>query len=721
MVSKRSKFVVWVVLTMFIVSLGPAIARADTSPGTSLEQAIKIVKTNFEVPAEYKDFSSGFTNYDNRQVWNLNWNAVQEPGGKGGSFNAKVDAECGEIIGMSIWQPDSPVKNREAKFSPSEAREMAVTFLNRVASQRVAFLKEMPDNEIMNLSSYGPSTYRMRWQRVENQIPVEGDGADVEINLTNGEVSSYNLRWSKFEMPDSTGIVTREAAEQAFKDAEMLELQYLLDSKIRPLASDLDENQVSLVYRLVHKSSGIIDAVNGKPWESDQQYWLMNEKRLSESAGGGADAAQSAIPLTPEEESEIGKTANLLTQEQAVAAVQKWIKAPDGAALRSANLEKDWQNPNLRIWNLQWSSQKNETYSYLWARVNAATGEVLSFSLDYPRTGKETFTLDSKGARDIAEAFLKQIQPERFAQVIFESEQESRQGPVEPYDGPIWSLQWTRLVNGVKCPNNGFNVSVDRHTQKIISFSLNWSEKNFPKPDGILSMDKAEQAFFNNTPLTLVYSPVYGQDRAECFKLFYAPLDPNQRITSQIMDAFNGEPLDSQGKPLSKQPQPYFFNDIAGHFAEKEISLVGKAGFMGEYGSSFRPQENVGAASLFRVLIGARNGLYSVQNYTDDEVLMQAVNMGWLKETITKDALVSRKLLAKVVIRSLGLEYLAQVPGIYRYPYQDKVSPALEGYATLCWGLGIIKGDGQNFNPDKPISRAEAAVVAVRLLGQSNR
>jgi hypothetical protein len=713
LLSKRCKIMVWVVLTLFMVSLGPSIALADSSPGISLEEAIKIVKNTFEVPQEFQEFSSGFANYDKRQIWHLNWNALQEPGSQGGSFNAQVDAQSGEIISMSHWQPGSPDKKQDAKISPSEAREAAVAFLNQVAPQRVAFLKEMPDNQIMELSPYGPGTYQVRWQRMEKQIPVEGDGAVVQINLSDGQVRSYNLNWSQAEMPDPTGIISQEKAQQSFKDAGMLELQYLLNSGFRPLASNSDENKVALVYRLVHKSYGVIDAMTGEPRESGRQY--LNEKEMAVKRS----ADQAAIPLTPEEEREIGTTANLLTQEQAAAAVHKWIKAPEGAVLNSANLEKDWQDPNLRIWNLHWSSQKDDSYSYLWAQVNAATGEVLSFSLGYPQSDKAKYTLDREGARRIAEAFLKQIQPERFTQVSLEAEQESE--AVEPYEGPNWSLQWTRLVNGIKCPGNGFNVSVDRHTRQVLSYSLNLSEKEFPSPDGVLSMDEAEQAFLKHTPLTLIYSPVYGRDRVESYQLVYAPQDPNQRISSQIMDAFNGEPLDWQGKPWSEQPQAYSFDDIAGHFAEKEINMIGKAGFMGEYGISFHPQENVSAASLFRVLIGTRNGLYSVQNYSDEEILILARNMGWLKETIASDAAVSRELLAKVVIRSLGLDYLAEVPGIYRYPYQDQVDPVLQGYATLCWGLGIIKADGKSFSPGKQISRAEAAVIAVRLLGQINR
>lgn len=289
------------------------------------------------------------------------------------------------------------------------------------------------------------------------------------------------------------------------------------------------------------------------------------------------------------------------------------------------------------------------------------------------------------------------------------------------YDGPVWSLQWTRLVNGIKCPNNGFSVSVDRKTRQIILFSMNWTNKEFTKPDKIMDMAAAEQSFLNNTPLTLVYTPVTDGETTASYKLVYKPKDPEGRVVSGILDAFSGEPLDWQGQPLAKQPRAYVFNDISGHFAEKEISLLGKAGFMGEYGNAFHPGENIAAASLFRTLIGVRNGLYNVQEYSDEEVLMQAANLGWLEESVGKGDPISRELLTKVAIRYLGLEYLAQVPGIYRYPYQDKISPDIEGYATLCWGLGIIKGDGQYFNPDHLISRGEAAMIITRLYNQGQR
>ena len=55
LLSKRCKTMVWVVLTC-LWSVWAVIALADSSPGISLEEAIKIVK-HFEVLQEFQEFS----------------------------------------------------------------------------------------------------------------------------------------------------------------------------------------------------------------------------------------------------------------------------------------------------------------------------------------------------------------------------------------------------------------------------------------------------------------------------------------------------------------------------------------------------------------------------------------------------------------------------------------------------------------------------------------
>jgi len=61
-------------------------------------------------------------------------------------------------------------------------------------------------------------------------------------------------------------------------------------------------------------------------------------------------------------------------------------------------------------------------------------------------------------------------------------------------------------------------------------------------------------------------------------RLVYQPLAAPGVAASDLLDARTGGFLDWEGKPLSQQPRAYRFKDLAGNFAEKEISLLGQAG-----------------------------------------------------------------------------------------------------------------------------------------------
>ncbi len=60
-----------------------------------------------------------------------------------------------------------------------------------------------------------------------------------------------------------------------------------------------------------------------------------------------AATRDEAVSLSPEEQREVEKSAGLITQGQAVEAVKRWVKIPDNMELRSAGLEKAWNNPGL--------------------------------------------------------------------------------------------------------------------------------------------------------------------------------------------------------------------------------------------------------------------------------------------------------------------------------------------------------------------------------------
>ena len=205
--------------------------------------------------------------------------------------------------------------------------------------------------------------------------------------------------------------------------------------------------------------------------------------------------------------------------------------------------------------------------------------------------------------------------------------------------------------------------------------SLDWSNLTFPAPEGILGDSPAADTFFKASPLTLSFVQVYGPSGPGEVRLVYQPLAAPGAAASDLLDARTGELLDWEGKTLSQLLRARRFNDIAGNFAVKEISLLGQAGIFGEYGDAFRPAEKVTAVSLLRAMLMAKGNIFDGGKPTNQEILKRARDQGWLKEDLPSGGTVSRETLVKLPIRMLDLDRAARVEGICRVRSNVKVAP----------------------------------------------
>lgn len=712
--TKKTRFTAAVIFVLLLLIIIPASApAATTGTSVSLEQAIQTVKQNFSVPSEYSELTSGFNSSDFSQSWSLNWSS---PKGKGGSFSAQVDAQSGEIISMYLWMPDNDQAVKIPVLSVNEARQKCTILLKRLLPIRGSSLQLIPDKQLIPLSSYGPLSYSVRWQRVVNDIPVDGDGASMEINLASGVITNYSLNWNNTTVPDSSGIISPEKARQSFINNKMLKMQYMQPSEDMPRNHD-SEQQPILVYGIMHPSNGVIDAKSGTPLVLDQRHWMEGGKGADERMGNYSKQMTLPAPLTPQETKEIKQIANLLSQDEAAAAVAKYLSIPAGMTLKSSTLDADWQNPDMRIWNLNWDSPSTSSSpSSLYARVNALTGELYSFNLSRPSNNKKATALTGNEARQIADTFLKKIHPQRFQQVVFNE----LNGPIEQ-DADTVRFNYQRVVNGIPCPFNSMDINIDRTSQEVCSFNLTWSEKTFPPTAGTMSIDQANAVFLKGAPLTLTYSLVYSSDNASSqMRLVYKPQTPPGQPESSIIDAHNGTWLDYKGEPVKDELQANDFTDIAGHFGEKEIRLLAQAGLFTEYGKEFHPDENITLISMLRAMLGTKEGIYAAHGLTDEQIMERAVELHWLPDTKTPLAtIVTRDLLARLMVRYLDIEFLTKYPSdMYQLPFKDAdtLSGNLKSYAALTRGTGLIMGDGINFDPAHKVTRAEAAVGMVRLL-----
>jgi hypothetical protein len=686
------------------------------SPGSiSLDKAIQIVKQNFNIPSDLQEFSSAFDSSDNRQVWRLNWTASE---GKEGSFMAEIDANSGEIMSMYRWQGQATSGSKIPSISITQARQTGQKLLNQLLPGKSPDLVMDQESSIIPLDSYG--SYNIYWKRTYNKIPVGIDYASMEIDRHSGEVLHYNLHWTNTKLPEPVGIISQKQAGEVFDNEQMLKLQYIFLSTIQPLKGDQKSPAPRLVYAIKHQSDAMIDAFSGTP--------IIAENIISGAGGMGESAKRmnsaatrdEAVSLSPEEQREVEKSAGLITQGQAVEAVKKYVKIPDNMELRSAGLEKAWNNPGLRTWNLNWQLTATDKSSYgnLWAQVNAANGELLSFHLNLPPAEGTASAIGKDEARQMAEAFIKGIQPQRWNEVTFYDNGLQNNSPER--DADAWSFNYLRLVNSALCPDDGIRITVDAKRKQVSSYSLDWTEASFPSTTGVLGTDKANEVFLKTIPLKLRYTFIQKPGEPPLVKLVYFP---ESKDGLSMLDAKTGQTLYQDGQSVSDKPQPYIFNDIEGHFAQKEISLLGQAGIFGEYGNSFHPDENITLRSLLKAMLVSREGNYGIGKIEDQELINRCQRLGWIKESPDLNSQVSRDNLSLLMLRFLEIEYLTRIEGIYQVSYQDtaQLSPISKAAAALTWGLGIIKADGKNYNPAHIVSRGEAAAALVHTLAVNTR
>ncbi|SHI13308.1 YcdB/YcdC domain-containing protein [Desulfosporosinus lacus] len=699
-------------------------------PEVSLEKAIQIVKTNFDVPTQYTDFSSSYNTYDGRQVWALRWNGTAE---RPGEFAAEVNAINGDIVSMNYWKNEDQLANSPSvpTITKAEAQEISSKLLSRLLGKRTEELSLIPSElEIVPLN-YGPFNYSLQYQRLINGVPFLSNEANVQVSSTDGHITSYNLNWNDVKAPEVKGVISVDQAQQAFVAAPFFKLQYWIPASYRPLLAG-KKQEAKLVYQLRgDNNGGAIDALTGLPLQLKPGEWLATDQ----SGVGGMGSAKSkgansvsdgAQVLTPQEQQEVERTAKLLKQDEAIAAVKRWVEIPDNLTLRSANLSKDWRNDDKRIWSFEWSIIETDTKEgnskYINARVSATTGELLGFAISTQQNDKTEVKLDRAAAQKLAEEFLKKVQPERFNQVVLDSETDLiSKMSLEPWNNQAFS--YGRVVNGVDFPENGMSINVDPVAGIVTNFELNWSEYDLPGLSGILSKDKAVESFLKARPLTLTYVRIYSNGIPGDLRLVYLPIAKDRSIPiSNILDAKSGELLDYQGQPVEKGPKPYSFTDLAEVTGAAEITVLGQAGLFGDYENSFKPQEKMSVASMLRAMYLSRFGLWGNMGLSEKEVMNKAKELGWLTEDLKPSDPVNRELLAKVLMRYIQLNKLAELKDIYQVSFQDsdQISSDALGYVAIASSTGIIKVEGQVLAPRETVSRAEAATALFRALGWHN-
>lgn len=674
----------------------------------SAEQAAQIVKDNFIIPTKYTQMSTGYNDYNNTGTYTLNWNADDQ---SEGSFNAEVDATTGEIINVNQWDGPFQAAFKLPVLSEEEAEQIAANLIGKLVGKHqteMRLVKDEPQN--FRLSDGQPFTYDFHWIRIVNGIEFPGNGVNVGVSGVDGSIRNYNFNWTRnLVFPEAKNVISLEKARQIFMNTPMIELQYYIPQSIKPQSQEVQ--RVLLVYQISNcYSGGAINALTGKPVTLDPQegtYRTMSavstvsSDLLTDAASSGTNVLSQAISKT-----------NRISRDDAVDIVKKMVDIPSDLVVHSSNLSPDWQNPNDQVWNLDWSSQPDTTeFRFINARVNAITGDFIGFGMSGPtNSGDKSNPLSRESAGQLAEDFLRHVQADRFKLVKLDAG--SFSGGEMPSN--IQGFHFVRMVNGLPVTGNGMDIAVDTVAKQVTNYNLNWSEINFPSPSNLISLNQATERFLQARPLALNYSLIYHQNGQQEVQLVYQTNPDNSMFIPGMLDAQTGELVDWYGKPQSQNALSHHYKDIRGNFAEKEISIMGLTGALGEYGDTFHPDEKITVGSLLRAILTAEgNGRDGV--LSDNDLLKIAKDRHWIQDDMILDSDLNRANLSKLMIRLINMESSAQIKGIYAVPFNDAmtIQPDSLGYMALAWGLGILKIDGNNVLPDKIVTRAEAAYAIV--------
>mgnify|MGYP000064532933 CR=1 FL=1 len=718
--TKMKKVLALILVLTFVLSC--SIQALALNAGISQEEAIQKIKDIFDTTT-YDRFNVSYNeNHDNKKIWELSWSKTQAPYG---SLYASIDAKTGNILSISLYKGYDPNRKTSPipKYSEEEARKIAESFAKKLQPEEFAKTKllsrDMPVYPI-DRDAYSDS-YSFNFTRMENDIPVEGNGIKITVDAHTGEIENYTFTWSWEPLPSSKNIISIQDAEQIFKDETGLKLIYR-----RYYDYPTQKDDIKLVYTLERPGSVLIDAVTGKML--DNEYFDLYTRAAAETAQK-ADA-----DFTPVENKQVEITKNCISKEAAINIVKKYISIPDGFKQRSAYLYEGYDNPEHKIWNIEWQkSSADGEDGFISARVNAITSELLSFDIyDYSKHSKEfKQNYDRSAALKKAEEFLKKHQPERFANVMLEEIKERIESPEKVQKH---SFNYIRLVNGIPYTANGFNITVDAETGKITNYHMNWHEKNFPSADGVLEKADAEARFLSDIGLELVYASLYNsKEETYDYKLVYK-VKPAKSYT---FDAFDFQPLDYNGKPIKEETKTDF-TDIKGHWAEKDIQLLVDLGIIKSEESLFRPDVAITEGEFIKLLMVAKGHRISDDRpivpiiraeshvKSDDDIskyIEEAIKLGWVKDNeVSAKSSLSREKAAAFVIRAMGYEKVASIPEIYKDTVKDSASVKLEykGHTAIAMGLKILSATNGNFYPKNSVSRAQAATILVRMLKASS-
>lgn len=694
---------------------GVAVSAKTSLNKDLMAEVLEKVKNKLDIGNEFDEFNYDFWEDANGTAkWAFSWSMKDES-----KYVYATADKAGHIYNYEINKYSN--RGEDELLIPQYTRDelipSALEWVNKAEPETEGKLKYSQ----AGYSRYD-GTYTISFIRVENGIDMPDNGVRVRVSSVDGEISGFSANWEyKVKLTKPEKLISEAEAKEKLGTKLGMDLEYRL-------GWDKDGNEKVFLAYSPNRSYLSVNAKTGKLYTSKSysaDEWDEEEKSMATADNAAlAPAAAGSKGLSDVEIAKIDEIDGILTSDEVVEMLlnNPYLYSEDVSYANDAYL---YQDNGAYIWNISLNDErpfdydddnyeKNSWYrSSIYARVDAATGEILSYNASvrdfYEYTDEELANLKvnftKKQCTGIFEDFVKSQNAERLAET--KRTEMSKAFPIaydevtNKYSYSGYSMDYTRMHENIPFKANGISGSVEGVTGKVASYYVNWNEVEFPSSKNIISEKDAFDTFIGFSNFDKVYELV------TVFSKDYSKKETKSRLVYRVnagyadyVDAVSGKRVDYSGEEYVEQSGDFAYTDIEGSVYQRTIQLLADMG-IGFEGSEFKPGQVITAKEFNDLLSKSRYYWYS----SDEKQKAED------KELTREDAAVQ-------IIDFFDLSDFAKMD-IFKTGFDDEASISADklGAVALVKGLKFMKPAKNNsFKPAQKVTRGEAAEIVLDVM-----
>lgn len=723
----KKKLLSLVLIFTFLLSItAPAMAQGESAK-ISQEQALKIAQDTLGISDNLKNIQISYREEEysgSRRIWEFSWD--NSFFGEWHNYRVEVDADTGDIISYSEHQNWDRYQKAVKARTEQDCKAIAESFLKKVIPQKFSQLaeKDNPYKDYQLWDSYGPRQYNFAYERKVNGIPFAENNINISINADNGKVMNFYSNWdASASFPAATPKIEAGDAEKMFNEKFGLRLNYIQPYSYSPLNNSNNKKEhVKLYYTLGDYYFGMpmVDANSGRMID---QY-------------GKDISVQKQVYLPVKEEPTVTPVnKKTLSLDEAKEKVKQYISIPEDFTLRSSRYNEGWGTGSQKVWDFDYGLSNYGGGGSLNVGIDAVTGDIIRYNKweeGWERNNERKIVYNYEKCKQIATSFIKKVASEKedYVALIEPVTKQLWYNNGKVMDPPAFSFMFQRVVNGVPFPSNSISVEIDNFTGEVRNFWLNWdSGAKFAEKGAIITEQQAIDKFFEVQKPSLVYTYKLNEKGSPSREIVLVYRFFNE--IPKMVDAVTGEIIDSY-----QFGNPVVLEDIAGHWAEREIRALGAWGVVAGTNKKFNPDKYITKAEFVNMLVVAK-GLELVKETS--QTFKDVPNTAWYFGAVeaaakaglihgsggkfNPDKPISRQEVVTMLINSLnGSAQLEVSPEVLaRFKDNAEVAPWAQKYVSQAVQMEVLTGKNEYLKPEANATKAEAAVLLLKLIRASDR